>query len=481
MKDLPHAVKGKVVLRFEPSVSGPLHIGHSYGLGLNYLYAQKYKGKLILRLSDTNPENIYPDAYTLIQEDAAWLTQKGISKIVIQSSRMQDYYKTVEALLKKGHAYVCTCDSERFKILVERKEACPDRSLEVKEQIQRFKRMFKDYKKGDVVVRLKTDIRHPNPAMRDFPLMRVNTHDHELTKKKYRVWPLMNLAVAVDDHFMKVTHVINGKDHRDNGLRQAYIYEYMEWKRPVYLHWGRINFEGLTLSTTQTRKAIQEKKYDGWDDIRLPFLQAFRRRGYSPEALLKFAASIGLSETDKTVPIHEFFKSLDHYNKILLDDTTPRYFLIRDPVKIHIEESPSLEVCLPLHPEHHERGMRRLNVVGDFYLEKKDVDRLEEGKIHRLMDCFNFVKEKKRFVFHSSSYGEFRKAKNKGLILHFLPVEKEMLSFEVLLLDKSVMKGYAEKNLLVLKKDAVIQAERFAFLKLDKKEKKKLIFWYLHR
>src|SRR3989344_8397199 len=62
LKPLPNAQKGKVILRIAPSPSGPLHIGHAYGASLNYEYAKMYNGKLILRIDDTNPENIYPPA-----------------------------------------------------------------------------------------------------------------------------------------------------------------------------------------------------------------------------------------------------------------------------------------------------------------------------------------------------------------------------------------------------------------------------------
>ena len=90
LPDLQNAVHSKVITRFAPSPSGPLHIGHIYVMNLNAEYAKKYGGKFILRIEDTNPENIQLDAYKMIPEDAKWAT-KHVSKIVIQSDRMKLY------------------------------------------------------------------------------------------------------------------------------------------------------------------------------------------------------------------------------------------------------------------------------------------------------------------------------------------------------------------------------------------------------
>ena len=104
---------------------------------------------------------------------------------------------------------------------MDNRKACNCRSLSVKENLERWKKMLdkKGYKTGEVVLRFKSSMQDSNPAMRDFPLARINETPHPLQKKKYRVWPLMNLAVTVDDIELKMTHVIRGKDHKDNAKR----------------------------------------------------------------------------------------------------------------------------------------------------------------------------------------------------------------------------------------------------------------------
>jgi len=115
------------VCRFAPSPSGPLHIGHAITLLLNSEYAKKYKGKFILRIEDTNPSNIDKDAYTLLQEDAQWVTNNNVHQVIIQSERIDDYYKHAEELMAMEQAYVCTCDQTTWRDYVARKEACPCR------------------------------------------------------------------------------------------------------------------------------------------------------------------------------------------------------------------------------------------------------------------------------------------------------------------------------------------------------------------
>ena len=473
---LKKAVKGKVVMRFEPSPSGPLHIGHAYVLGLNAAYCKEYGGKLILRIADTNPENIYDKAYDLIPEDAQWLVK--VWKTVVQSDRIEIYYKYAEEVLKKGYAYVCTCPPEKWREGMLKSLPCPCRDISVKENLQRWQKMFKGYKAGDAVVRIKTSITHPNPAMRDWPALRINDSSHPRQKKKYRVWPLMNFSVAVDDHDLGITHAIRAKDHIDNEKRQRFLYEHMGWKNPEHLYVGRINFEDMEVSATKTRGAVEKKKFEGWDDIRLPFLPALRRRGYQPEAFLHYALDVGITQNDKTVSKKEFFKQIDHFNKEVIEPKAERYFFVADPVKITVAQAPRQSVTLDLHPDH-KKGGRKFNTQKEFYVARWDYKGFKEKKLYRLMGCLNFTKQKNKFTFDSK---EYEKYKEKGAaILHWLPVGEKLVNVEVRMPDNSIVKGLGEAVLSKLKEGTVIQLERFGFVRLDKKGKDKVVFWFAHR
>ncbi len=490
LKALPNAIKGKFKVRIAPSPSGPLHIGHAYGGLLNATYANMYSGKFLLRIEDTNPANIYPLAYEMIEDDTKWLTHDRIDEIVIQSDRLKIYHKYIKQLVGQKDAYVCTCDPDKWREMKTKKIACPCRSLKKDEQEKRYAKMLQEkteeaYAEGEAVLRLKTDIKDKNPAMRDFSIARIAEHIHPRTKAKNRLWPLMVLSVAVDDHDLGITHVLNGKDHHDNGKKEAIIMQKLGWKAPEYKHWGRINFEGFKLSTSKTRIAIEEGQYTGWDDIRLATLRALRRRGYQADALKKFAIEIGLSLSDKTVSREEFWKTINAFNKEIVEAKANRFFFVENPEEIIIEDMPKQIIQLAMHPDNPKRGNRELKISDSLFIASSDLEKLETGKVHRLIDCCNFFKiegKKNKFRYHSKGYNEFKNAKSKGKIIHYLPNDpKQLIDVEVLLDDHSVVKGKAEKVLQQQKEGSIIQFERQYFARIDSSEKDKVSLWYLHK
>ncbi|MEK6950854.1 MAG: glutamate--tRNA ligase [Nanoarchaeota archaeon] len=484
LKPLPNAKTGKFIVRIAPSPSGALHVGHAYGAALNYEYAKMYHGKLLLRIEDTNPENIYPPAYQLIEEDANWLTDKGISQVVVQSSRLGIYYDHAEKLVQQGKAYVCTCDADHWRELKKKSVACPCRTLTVSEQQLRYAKMFNGYAEGEAVLRLKTDIQHRNPAMRDFAIMRIVEHIHPKTGKEQRVWPLMVFSVAIDDHDLGITHVLNGKDHLDNAAKERLIMDCFNWPYPEYAHWGRINFEDLPLSSTETRQAIEEGMFTGWDDIKIPFLPALRKRGYQAGAFRKFALEIGLSQNDKTVSREEFWKMINAFNKDIVDPLANRYFFIDDPVEVIIHGFPGKEVGkevkLELHPDQPERGFRTFKAGKEFHLSLSDYKRLADGYLHRLMDLCNFELRGEEFHYVPGTYEDYKNAKKRGHIIHWLPAE-EKLKVEVRMDDGRISAGFGESAMRTLAVGTIIQAERRYFARVVDVGKDKIELWYLHK
>ena len=318
LPELPYVKKGKVITRFSPSPSGALTLGHILTIGPNFLYVQKYGGKFYVRIEDTNPDNIYKPAYKMIEAEAKWLCNNNV-EIIIQSERMKLYYKYVEKLIEKNAVYVCDCDNNKFKELLLKKKSCPCRELGIKEQKKRWKKMLdkNGYKMGESVLRFKSDLKHKNPAMRDFPLARININKHPLQGNKYRVWPLMNLSVTIDDIEMKITHIIRGKDHKDNAERQKMIYNVLNKKYPWTDFIGRLHFKDLEMSSSKIRQGIEEGKYSGWDDKRLPTVASLKKQGYVPEVFWKFVEQRGISEADKIIDKKDFFEILENFKKEL--------------------------------------------------------------------------------------------------------------------------------------------------------------------
>ena len=490
LKPLRNADMNKVLVRIAPSPSGPLHIGHAYGTMLNATYANMYGGKFILRIEDTNPANIYPKAYQMIEDDVNWLTGNKIDDLKIQSDRLDIYNKYTKQLVSQGDAYICTCDPDEWREMKAKKAACSCRSEETADQLIKLDKMYSiksegGFQEGEAVLRLKTDIEDKNPAMRDFSLARIAEHIHPRTKADNRVWPFMVLSVAIDDHEMGITHVLNGKDHHDNGKKEALIMQKLGWKAPEYQHWGRINFEGMRLSTSKTKIAIEEGEYTGWDDIRLATLKALRRRGYQPEALKKFACEIGLSLNDKTVSQEEFWKIINSFNKEIIESTSNRYFFVDNPIELNIAGLESKTIELDLHPDNKDRGTRSLNLTGSFLISKQDLDSLNTNAIHRLIDCCNFQnkEDQSNFEFLSKEYEHFKDAENKGRIIHFLPNDdSQIIDAEVLLTDHTLLKGKIEKNIIKNQKVGdIVQLERRFFARIDTITDEKVTLWYLHK
>ncbi len=481
LKELPAHPSGEMAtFRFAPSPSGPLHIGHAYVISLNYLYAKKYKGKFLLRIEDTNPENIYPEAYQLIPEDAQWLTKVGVQQTLVQSDRMDLYYTYALKILEDGHAYVCLCDAEEFRKMMKEQQACQCRGNDPEENVKRWNSMLNSYKQGEAVIRFKTDINHKNPAMRDFPILRINESSHPRQGHKYKIWPLMNFAVAIDDMDTGVTHTLRGKDHADNAKRQEYIHTALHVDTPVPISVGRINFTGtnVEVSCSKTRAMIDAGEFEGWQDIRLPFVGALRRRGYQPEAFQKYAMEIGISPADKTVDMGEYFKALNAFNKEIIDPGSHRYFFVADPVLVNIKGAPKKHVRLDLHPET-KKGGRVFETNEEFYLAKEDSKEIPQGELVRLMDCLNFKKEVHQYIFLSEKYDDF-KAQGKKII-HWLPKSANLVSVELRMPDNTVLNGYGEEAIAELEVGAIVQFERMGFCRLDEIEGNTYRFWFGHR
>ena len=318
LDELPNVPKSGVIMRFRPAPSGPLHIGNIIGAGLpNSLYVKKYGGKFYVIMDDTNPDKILLKSYESIKKDCDWILG-NVFKYLFSSDRMKLYYEYAEKLINLKRAYICTCSSEKFRKFSELKENCPCRNNETKENLYRWKKMLdkkKGYKEGEAVLRFKSSMQDPNPAMRDFPLARINEREHPRQKKKYRVWPLMNLVVPVDDIELKMTHIIRGKDHRDNAERQKKIFDALGKKFPWTFFIGRIKFRDLVLSKRKLNAMIDSGELSGEDDEKIPTIASLKKRGYQPKAFAEFVEQRGLTEVDKVMDSKEFFGIIDVFNK----------------------------------------------------------------------------------------------------------------------------------------------------------------------
>jgi glutamyl-tRNA synthetase len=469
----------KIVTRFSPNPDCVLHLGSARAIVLCYDYAKMYKGKFILRFEDTDPKTKRPVLafYDQIKEDLTWLGCTP-DESYIQSDRIPIYYEHAERLIKDGNAYVCTCNPELFRKLILEQKPCPCRDHPPEEHLARWMRMLEgEYSEGEAVVRVKTDLNHPNPAVRDWPAMRVidcEKYPHPRVGSKYHAWPLYNLACGVDDHLLGVTHIIRGKEHLTNQVRQEYMYHHLGWTYPEAIHYGRLKITGAYLSKSKIVQGVKEGVFKGWDDPRLATFSALRRRGITPEAIRKMIVDIG----PKTSDVILSWENLYAYNRKILDPVVDRYFFVQGPIELTVRNIPNtFEIHLNLHPDHPERGKRNYTIVpkGEdksavFWVSGKDVDTSRKGHTLRLMELFNVRIEAVTIYaaeasFVSESYEDAKNAKVP--LIHWIPVGKDM-PCNVVMPDASTVEGIAEDACKKLNVNTMIQFERFGFVRVDK-------------
>jgi glutamyl-tRNA synthetase len=474
---LPNVEKyEQIVTRFSPNPDFVLHLGSARAIVLSYEYAKMYKGLFYLRFEDTDPKMKKPklEFYDSIREDLTWLGCKWDAEY-IQSDRLPIYYEYAEKLLKNGHAYVCTCKRKDFRENVKTRQPCPCRNLAPDENLLRWERMLNGtYGEGKAVVRIKTDLNHPNPAVRDWPALRIidtKKYPHPRVGSKYRVWPLYNFACGIDDHLLGITHIIRGKEHLTNQIRQEYMYRHLGWEYPETVHYGRLKITGASLSKSTILQGLRTGLFKRWDDPRLATLAALRRRGITPEAIRRLIIDVG----PKTADVVLSWKNLYAYNKKIIDPVANRYFFVRDPRKLTVKNIPhAFTAQIPLHPDHPERGFRSFEIKpkerkASFLVSGDDASILRRGRKVRLMGLFNFQVEKVEKslfegVFHSESYEE---AKKLGApLIHWIPVDTGV-PCEVVMPDASVVTGVAEDGCERLRANEIIQFERFGFVRVD--------------
>jgi len=487
---LPNVEKyERVVTRFSPNPDCVLHLGSARAIILCYEYAKKYGGLFYLRFEDTDPrlKKSALQFYDSIREDLLWLRCKWDAEF-IQSDRIPTYYEHAERLLQNGYAYVCTCQPKGFRKKILAKKPCLCRNLSPNDSLVRWRHMLDGtYKEGEAVVRVKTDLNHPNPAVRDWPALRIidtKKYPHPRVGSKYRVWPLYNFACGIDDHLIGVTHIIRGKEHLTNQTRQEYMYKHFGWEYPEAIHYGRLKITGASLSKSKIVEGIESGFYESWDDPRLATFAALRRRGITPEAIKSLIIEVGPKTSDVTLS----WENLYAHNRKIIDPIADRYFFVHNPIELTVKKIPHpLKAKLPLHPDQPKKGFRSFKIepkenVASFGISSDDTDLIKTRKRIRLMGLFNFQVEKigKRLIeasFHSESHEE---AKKLGApLIHWIPVGTGF-PCEVVMPDASVAKGMVEDSCRELHPNDIIQFERFGFVRVDNLNKK-LGVYFAHR
>ncbi len=456
---LPDIEGEEVVMRMAPYPSGPLHIGNSRMVILNDEYVKRNDGKLILFFDDTigsKEKKLQHYAYDMIKDGLDWL---GVDyhEVYYKSDRMDIYYEYAEKILEKGEAYICECSAERLQKNRREGEECPHRSQSVEKNLKMWQAMLDGaYEEGEAVMRIKTDMQHPNPAFRDRVLFRICNREHPRVANKYHVWPLLEFSWAIDDHLLGMTHILRGKDLVMEDQMEEHIWDIFDWDAPEFLHYGMLRLKDVHLSKSEFQEKIRTGEMSGWNDPRTWSLQSLRRRGIQPEALRDFILGFGMSKTDIEVPASKLYAE----NRKMIDSKANRYFFVPEPVKITLEGDIELdEVEVPRHPDHEERGNRKIKTAREVLIPKKEWEE-KQGEEIRLKNFCNIKLDGKKGVITGSGRRDLIK-------IQWLP---EGLDAEVEMPDSTVVTGKVEKGMSSVSEEELIQFERFGFVKVQGKE-----------
>ncbi len=457
LRDLPGNTS-EVILRFAPNPNGPLSIGHSRGVVINSLYAEKYQGKIVLRFDDTDTKVKPPmvDAYDWIQEEFEWMSGKAADVVIKASERMPIYLQHAEKMLIGGFGYVCKCTAEDFREFRVSKSDCPCRNKSVQENMDDWGKMNSgEIDEGGAVVRVKTGMDLPNPALRDWPALRIQHSPHPIVGDMYKVWPLLDFQSAIEDHLQGVSHIIRGKDLMDSTRKQTILYEHFGWEYPEPLYWGRVKIHEFGgFSTSGMSSSIDSGKFSGWDDPRLPTLRALRRRGFDPGSLAELWGEVGLTQKDISISL----KTLESFNSRIIDGDCERRVFVSSPKSLEFSsKNIASRVMMARHPDGEIEGSRVWEVGMTVSIQDSD---FVEGKL-RLKDFADIIISGSSATIESVDRSDDRK------IVHWIPEE---LALEAILSvpdgeEISEVKGVLEN--FELTEGEVYQLERVGFARFE--------------
>ncbi|XP_059189510.1 probable glutamate--tRNA ligase, mitochondrial [Centropristis striata] len=282
--------QGDVRVRFAPSPTGFLHLGGLRTALYNYIFAKKYGGSFVLRMEDTDQSRVVPAAAESIEDMLEWAgvppdespRRGGSVGPYLQSQRLDLYTQTAQQLLESGHAYYCFCSSQRLDLL--KKEAFRNG------QTPRYDNRCRHLRAEQVQEKLGQRVPHVvrfrlETGVEPFEDMIFGRNHHEVAQVegdpvviKADGFPTYHLANIVDDHYMRISHVLRGSEWLISTSKHLLMYRALGWQPPTFGHLPLLlNKDGSKLSKRQ-------------GDI---FIQSFQRDGVLPEALLDITTNCG--------------------------------------------------------------------------------------------------------------------------------------------------------------------------------------------
>uniref|UniRef100_A0A8C7S3X2 Bifunctional glutamate/proline--tRNA ligase n=1 Tax=Oncorhynchus mykiss TaxID=8022 RepID=A0A8C7S3X2_ONCMY len=391
--ELPGAEMGKVVVRFPPEASGYLHIGHAKAALLNQHYQVTFKGKLIMRFDDTNPEKEKEDFEKVILEDVAMLQIKP-DQFTYTSDHFPRIQGMAEQLLREGKAYIDDTPPEQMKAEREQRTESSHRSNSVELNLKMWEEMKAGTEYGQTCcMRAKIDMASNNGCMRDPTFYRCKNAPHPRTGTTYRVYPTYDFACPIVDSIEGVTHALRTTEYHDRDDQFYWVIEALRLRKPYIWEYARLNLNNTVLSKRKLTWFVDQGYVDGWDDPRFPTVRGVLRRGMTVEGLKQFIAAQGGS---RSVVNMEWDKIWAFNKKVcmhVVDPVAPRYTALSGSysVPVVIPEAPEEMKMAVKHPKNTEVGMKAVWYGPRVLVEGADAETFTEGETVTFINWGNII------------------------------------------------------------------------------------------
>jgi len=380
---------GNVITRFPPEPNGFLHIGHAKSICLNFGIASENKGgRCHLRYDDTNPVTEEARYVNSIQGDVHWLGWDWGEHLYYASDYFEKMYEYAVQLIKKELAYVCDLNADQIAeyrgTLTVPGDDSPYRNRSVEENEDLFRRMRDgEFEDGSHVLRAKIDMKSPNMNMRDPVMYRILHADHHRTGDKWCIYPTYDWAHGLEDSIEGVTHSICTLEFENHRPLYDWYLDRLEIHHPQQIEFARLELTYTVMSKRKLLQLVDEGHVKGWDDPRMPTISGMRRRGFSPESILKFCKHISVSKFNSTIDV----ALLEHCLREDLNKTSNRVMAVLRPLRVVIDNYPENEVEwmeAQNNPEDTDAGTRKVPFSKVIYIEQDDFMEEPPRKFYRL-------------------------------------------------------------------------------------------------
>ncbi len=389
--DLKHdRTNGRVMTRFPPEPNGFLHIGHAKAIAINFGIAAEYGGVCNLRFDDTNPETEDMAYVQAIKEDIRWLGFDWGDREYFASDYFDQLYEFGIRLIEDGKAFVDSLNEEEIReyrgTVTRPGKDSPHRTRSIDDNLDLFRRMRNgEFPDGAHVLRAKIDMSSNNMLMRDPVLYRIKHVSHYRRGNDFPIYPMYDLAHPLSDAIEGITHsfcTLEFEVHR--ALYDWLVDAVFDPPRPHQYEFARFNLDYTVMSKRKLLTMVEDGIVDGWDDPRMPTLAGFRRRGVTPEAILNFAAMIGVAKAHNRVDI----AMLEYAIRDDLNAKAPRVMCVLRPLRVIITNYPDNETewsDAPYWPHDiPKEASRPLPFSREIFIEQDDFQENPERNFHRL-------------------------------------------------------------------------------------------------